>query len=59
MLRRPPADTTTLPDCLPCDLHRATLADIRAMATRMCAAAGTNKALIDFCLDVVNRTRGL
>jgi hypothetical protein len=56
-------DTEAVPPGCVCDAQQAerlkALADIRAMAIRECGQAGSNRQLIDFALDIVNRTRGL
>jgi hypothetical protein len=58
--RLDPATPIPACGCTAADAERAkALADIRGMATDTCATAGSNKALVDFCLDVINRTRGL
>lgn len=39
--------------------QKKALADIRDMAIRVCGKAGADRQLMDFALDVINRTRGL
>lgn len=50
------------PDC-PCtalQTARATaLVDLRVLAADAAKSAGTNRALTDFALDILNRIRGL
>jgi hypothetical protein len=66
MIRRPAVnrlDAEAVPPGCVCDAQQAerlrALADIRAMAIRECGQAGSNRQLIDFALDIVNRTKGL